>query len=77
MKECEGCTLDDCGNCYKYLQAIKSTPQAGHWKKPDHIGFLLLLPFALLVLLNPLAIIPFSLCWTFTLIYDIMEQKSE
>ena len=64
--DCESCEKEDCGNCLKYIS---------HWKKPDHIGFLLLLPFALLMLLNPWAIIPFVLCWICTLIYDVGEQK--
>ena len=49
-----------------------------HWIKPDHVGFLLLLPFGIGAAINPTTFaVPFIICWVLTLIYDLMEHNSE
>jgi len=46
-----------------------------HWLKLDHITFLAMLPVGLLMLLTPLAAIPFTALWVTALVYDLYEQK--
>jgi len=77
--ECEGYRMTEvngttrCPNC-NGKGRIKST---NHWYKLDHITFLLMLPFLLLVIINIWFIVGAITLWTIALIYDLYEHKIE
>ena len=50
--------------------------QKEHWKKVDHVAFILTLPFGLLTVVHWGFVIPFTASWLIALGYDLWEHKT-